>query len=61
MTTSLVQAVDGAESSFDVRWARWKETGAAQDRALDRRAAVTAVLALCVIATWLVIAVYLAS
>ena len=35
MTTSLIQAVDDTESSFDVRWATCQETGAAQDRAWD--------------------------
>ena len=58
MTASLALPVDGTESSFDLRWARWKETGAAHDRALDRRAAVAALLAFCALATWLVIAVY---
>jgi hypothetical protein len=59
MTTSLAPTVDGSESSFDVRWARWQEGGAVQARALEQRAAVAAVLTFCALATWLVISVYL--
>jgi len=58
MTTSSAAAIEGTESSFDVRWARWQEAGAIRDRALDRRAALIAVLAFCVLAAWLVAAVY---
>ena len=58
MTALLIGTVDG-DDSFDVRWARWQETGAGHDRALDRHAAVAAVLAFCALATWLGTAVYL--
>lgn len=58
MTTSAARTVDGTDSSFDARWARWQEAGAAQARTLDRNAAVIAVLAFCALATCLVIAVY---
>ena len=58
MTTSLAGTVDGPDSSFDGRWTRWQEAGVAQDRALNRRAALTAALAACALAAWLAIAVY---
>jgi hypothetical protein len=60
MTALVARTVDGNESSFDVRWARWQEAGAAQDRVLNRRAAGVAVLAFCALVNWLVMSVYLA-
>ena len=56
MTASIALPVD-VDASFDVRWARWQERGAAQDRALNRRAAVLALLAFSAVATWLVIVI----
>jgi hypothetical protein len=58
MTTSSSGTVTPTEPSFDVRWARWQEAGAAQDRALNRRAALFGALAFCAVAAWLAIAVY---
>lgn len=60
MTTSSSETVDGSEASFDVRWAHWQEAGAAQARALDRRAAIAAIVVFCTLAAGLVIAVYFA-
>jgi hypothetical protein len=54
MTTPLPLPAD---ASFDVRWARWQEHGAAQDRTLNRRAAVFASLAFSAVALWLVIVI----
>ena len=56
MTAPIALPVD-VDASFDVRWARWQERGAAQDRTLNRRAAVFALLAFSALATWLVIAI----
>ena len=56
MTAPIPLPVD-VDASFDVRWARWQERGAAQDRTLNRRAAVFALLAFSTLATWLVIIV----
>ena len=59
MNTSLAATVDGTDSSFDVRWARWQTAGAAQDLALNRNAALVAALAGCAVVAWLASAVYL--
>jgi hypothetical protein len=59
MSTSLVGTADGTESTFDMRWARWREAGAAQDRVLNRRAAIAATLAACAVAAWLIMSVAL--
>jgi hypothetical protein len=60
MSTPLAGTVDGTDSSFDVRWARWREAGAAQDRSLNRRAALTGAFVACAVAVWLVISIALA-
>lgn len=56
MTAPIPLPVE-VDASFDVRWARWQERGAAQDRALNRWAAVWALLACAALATWLVIVI----
>jgi hypothetical protein len=58
MTPSSAETVKGTEPTFDVRWARWQEHGAAQDRAWNRRAAVAAVLGFCALTAWLAVSVY---
>jgi hypothetical protein len=56
----LAGTVDGTDASFDVRWARWHDAGAAQDRALNRRAAIAVALMAAAVAAWLAISVSLA-
>ena len=56
MTAPIPLPVD-VDASLDVRWARWQERGAAQDRTLNRRAAVFALLAFSAIAAWLMTAI----
>ena len=59
MTASAARTRYDSDASFDARWARWQEAGAAQARALDQRIAAIAVLTFCALATSLAIAVYL--
>jgi hypothetical protein len=56
--SSSARTVDGTDASFDARWAHWQAVGLAQDRALDRTAAVIAVLAFSALAAWLALAIY---
>ena len=59
MSASLAGTVDGTDTAFDRRWARWRKAGAAQDRALNRRAVIVAALAASAVAAWLVFSVTL--
>jgi hypothetical protein len=58
MSTQPTFIADRTESSFDARWTRWQQAGAAQARLWDRRAAFIAALAFCAAAAWLAVAVY---
>jgi hypothetical protein len=58
MTAPLVHPAEHPEDSFDGRWARWQEAGAAQDRLWTRRVLAVAVLTLCGVATWLAVAIF---
>jgi hypothetical protein len=56
MTAPLPLQTD-VDASFDLRWARWQERGAAGDRTLNRRAVVCALLACAALTTWLVLVI----
>jgi len=58
MTAPSPHSVD-YDDVFEVRWARWREAAAEQDRVGKRRAIVAAVLVGTGIAAWLAVALYL--
>ena len=58
MTAPLPRPVD-RDDAFEARWARWREGSAEQDRVVERRALVAAMLLGTGVGAWLAIALYL--